>query len=746
MRTGKGTTARKELEQLADSVKRRFAAEKRVLSYDEYLDELLAHPWRHTRDAARYLRDCFDYYGTYEVERPWGPVRRFRLFDQEFVEKADGPRIYLVGHEDLQNAFYRALSNFSREGRANRLILLHGPNGSAKSTFADCIMRALEDYSTTEEGALYRFSWVFSRAAEERSIGFGSVGRGAPALESYAHLESDKISAKLPSELREHPLLLLPIEERRALVRRAYAEANLTESAPDWVWNGKLGRKNAAVSDAMLASYSGDLQRVLAHVQVERFYISRRYRTGAVTIGPQMSVDAGERQITADRSLQDLPAALSSVALYETHGELVDGECGVIEYSDLLKRPLDAWKYLLLAIEQGEVALTMSMLTVNAVLMASTNEIHLEAFRQHPEYNSFRARLLPLRAGYLLDYRRELQIYDSQIVPQLRQHVAPHATRVAALWAVLTRLLPSKIDHYDDPALGKIAADLTPMEKARLYAEGIIPGRLSTDQGKVLKAGLADVAHEFESLQIYEGLTGASPREIRTVLLDATQHPLHACLSPLAVFDHVEILCDRADYEFLQHKPEGGYHAHRDFLKQVRENWLDLLDGEVRSSTGLIEEARHEELFDRYITHVMLWLKGERYRDPHTGEYTDPDKGLLDRVEGVLDVKNPEEFRRNVINVIAAHAIDHPDSEIEHARMFPRYLEQLRESYFIEHRDRISTLLSDMLALLSESEQVRLTPDARTRAGEGLERFYAHGYCPKCARAALGELLRERYE
>ena len=30
----------------------------------------------------------------------------------------------------------------------------------------------------------------------------------------------------------------------------------------------------------------------------------------------------------------------------------------MIEFSDLLKRPLDAWKYLLLAIEKGEVALT----------------------------------------------------------------------------------------------------------------------------------------------------------------------------------------------------------------------------------------------------------------------------------------------------------------------------------------------------------------------------------------------------
>jgi predicted Ser/Thr protein kinase len=784
-----------ELEQLSASVRTRFLAEKRVLSFDEYLAELLQHPFRHTRDAARYLRDCMDFYGTTTVERPWGPVRRFTLFDQELAgvdgdtNERSGIRARLVGNEDLQNAFYRALSNFVREGRANRLVLLHGPNGSAKSTFAACLMRALEHYSSTMDGALYRFSWVFSRNAEERSIGFSSAsaaGRGA--LESFAHVDSDRISAKLGSELREHPLLLLPLAERRALLTRAYASHNLTEPPPDWLWNGQLGRKNAAVLDALLASFGGDLRRVLAHVQVERYYVSRRYRTGAVTIGPQMSVDAGERQITADRTLHELPAALSAVTLYETHGELVDGQGGVIEYSDLLKRPLDAWKYLLLAIEDGEVALNMSMLTVNAVLVASTNEQHLDAFRQHPEYNSFRARLLPLRVGYMLDYKREQEIYDTQIIPHLRQHVAPHATKVAALWSVLTRLLPSKVEHYDDPTLGKIAADLTPMEKARIYADGSVPQRLDADRSKLLRAGLAEIAHEFDTLAVYEGKTGASPREVRTLLLDAAQHPVHRCLSPLGVIDMIKLLCEHADYEFLQHKPDNGYHAHRDFLKQVRDAWLDELDAEVRNSTGLVEESQYRELFDKYVTHVSLWVKGERYRDPITGEAIDPDQTLLKRVEKILDARAPEEFRRNLISMIAAFAIDHPGAPIDNSLIFGRYLERMRSAYFEEHRGQIAGMIRDMIAALADDsvradaaargvdettalpvpaalplvngsaeiprprhtrsdppQAAGLDPEALAQARAALARLKTNGYCELCARASLGELLEERY-
>src|ERR1700754_4545638 len=128
-------TSSNELDALQNSVRERFQAEKRVLSYEEYLDEFFAHPFRHTRDAARYVRDCFDFFGSYELLSPLGKRRRFRLFDQEFVDgsREGNGRYRLLGHEDVQETFYRTLSNFVREGRANRLVLLHGPNGSAKS-------------------------------------------------------------------------------------------------------------------------------------------------------------------------------------------------------------------------------------------------------------------------------------------------------------------------------------------------------------------------------------------------------------------------------------------------------------------------------------------------------------------------------------------------------------------------------------------------------------------------------------
>jgi serine protein kinase len=738
-----------ELERIGTRVRERFEAEKRVLSFSEYLDEFAAHPFRHTRDAARYLRDCFDHYGSYEVDRPWGKLTRYRLFDLEF-ERDEGltPSDFLVGHEAIQQAFHRALENFAREGRANRLLLLHGPNGSAKSTFASCLMRALEHYSKTDDGALYRFSWVFPRGTDGKTIGFGSRDDGPRPGETYAHLAEGRLDVKMRSPIREHPLLLVPLHERTALVQRAYAGLGIADAPPSWIARGQLGQKNRQIYEALLTAYRGDLARVLAHVQVERYTISRRYRTGAVTIGPQMAVDASERQITADTSMSALPASLASLTLFEPYGELVDASGGLIEYSDLLKRPLDAWKYLLLAIETGEVSLSLSTLPINAVMMASSNELHLNAFKEHPDYHSFRGRIQLIRVPYLRDYRQEQAIYDAQIAAQVRVHVAPHAMYVAALWAVLSRLRRPSAEHFSERALGQLAEDLTPMEKAELYADAITPKRMGADETLRLKNGIAEVLAEAEQGAIYEGLTGASPREMRTLLLDAAQHPNFSCLSPLAVLTAIKALVRGGDYGFLRESPQAGYQDHMGFIEQVRERWLDRVDREFRDSTGLVEEARYSELFDRYITHVSHGIKNERVYNRVTGANEEPDREMMASVEKTLGVtSNAEGFRRGLINAIAGYAIDHPGNKIEYSEVFPRHVERLKEAYFADRRKQLQEIGEDILRIIAKEERVTINPERSALAHRAFDRLCErYGYQADSVRDALGELLSRRYK
>lgn len=750
------------LRDASSAIQQRFAEEKRVLSFDEYLELLAAKPAVHTRDAARYLRDCFDHFGSYEVKRPWAKLRRFGLFDAgldpahtDAGDDRNAKRDYLVGNEEIQERVYRILSNFAREGRSSRLILLHGPNGSAKSTFAACLMRGLERYSLTDEGALYRFSWVFPRGRDSKTIGFGPNDKGGP-LASFAHLPDQHIESRLVSELREHPLLLLPIEERRRVISSVLERTpahEKSEPTPDWIWSGQLGHKNRQVFEALLTNYRGDLSKVLAHVQVERYAISRRYRVGAVTIGPQMAVDARERQISADRSLGSLPASLSALSLYESVGELVDGAGGVIEFSDLLKRPLDAWKYLLLAIETGEAALELTNLPVNSVMVASANDVHLNAFREHHEYNSFRGRIVFVRVPYLIDYQQEKTIYDAQIVPQVRKHTAPHATYVASLWAVLTRLRRSQAERYTHDALGNIAADLTPMEKAELYADGRIPERMSPEQTRDLSAGIGDIRREFDSIHPYEGSSGASARELRTLLLDAAQDEKFACFSASAVLRHLELLCQGGDYDFLKEAPDRGFHDARGFLPQVTARWLAKADDEFRTATGLVEDIQYRELFDRYITHVSDWLKKEKVLNKVTGKYDEPDAELMASIEKMLDISDErrDDFRKNLISLVAAHAIDNPGSKPDFTRLFPQHIHKFQQTFFAERSKQLGTIANDALAELmvakgAPEKAAAIDPERVAAARSTIERMKKQfGYCDLCVRETLDVLLREKY-
>lgn len=743
--------AHETLARIGEATRARFTAERRVLSFAEFLEAARTAPYQHTRDASRYLRDCFDHYGTTLVRRSGGrEIMRHRLFDLPFIEEGRA-RDALVGQEEIQGAFYRAISNFVREGRINRLILLHGPNGSAKSTFVNCMMRALEHYSGTDPGALYYFSWIFPRGKDGRALGFGSSDDTTyKSIDTYAHLPDAAIDLRLDSELRESPLLLLPLEERRAFLEAAYtAAAESGERPPRTILDGELGAKNRKIFDALMTAYRGDLARVLAHVRVERLTFSQRYRRGAVTIGPQMAVDATERQITMDRSLAALPASLSSVALYETHGELVEATHGILEFSDLLKRPLDAWRYLLLAVEEGEVALQTSVLPLNLVFVGTSNDIHLKAFREHHEYRSFRGRLSLIRVPYLVDYRAEQSIYDAQIVPQLRGQRTPHATYVAALWAVLTRLRKPRAESYTAPShdkkLGAIAATLSPVEKAELYADGKVPDRFSNEEAAELRAHIEDVRHETDAWPSCEGSSGASPREVRTLMLDAAQDPQHDGLSPLAVLARIKDLCESADYDFLHEGVDGGYHDHRGFIEIVRQRWLDRVDDELRQATGLVEESQYLELFDRYVTSVSYWLKKEKVPNPHTGKDEDPDTRFMEGVEQMLGVvRNHDSFRKDLISGVAAYAIDHPGDKVVYARVFPRYIQQLREASWASRKKQLAEIIEDVLRVAASQP----VPDAerQRRARTTLEKMTAtFGYPARGARDVLAELLARRY-
>ncbi len=151
-----------------------------------------------------------------------------------------------------------------------------------------------------------------------------------------------------------------------------------------------------------------------------------------------MHVDAQYHQLTYNRSMGALPASLQAINLFALSGDLIEGNRGIIEFSDLLKRPVDTFKYLLTACETGSVNVGSSIAYLDAVMLGSTNEIQLDAFKEFPDFISFKARIELIRVPYLLSVSAEEQIYASHLDQFAgEKHIAPHVAWTVALWAVL---------------------------------------------------------------------------------------------------------------------------------------------------------------------------------------------------------------------------------------------------------------------------------------------------------------------
>ena len=200
-------SANEILGNIDQSIRKEFESNKRILSFDEYLSLIVENPGHQLRGAAKYMLDMMDFFGREPASTPaqqdGTPVlERFKVFDRVW----DGLGRKVVGQEHVQNQIYRALKTFSRQGLSSKLLLLHGPNGSAKTSVIHAIMGGMEAYSNEAPGALYSFSWIFPvERYTKGSIGLNAGVHGPNAknygeasLQSYAKLPETEIAAKNP--------------------------------------------------------------------------------------------------------------------------------------------------------------------------------------------------------------------------------------------------------------------------------------------------------------------------------------------------------------------------------------------------------------------------------------------------------------------------------------------------------------------------------------------------------------------
>ena len=125
-------------------------------SFEDYLKLVQENP-RVTRNAFQRIYDMILSHGVEEYIEHKKKITRYRFFRDD---KHDG-RDAVYGIDQSLNHLVDIFKSASRNyGTERRVILLHGPVGSAKSTIVRLLKKGLEEYSRTPEGAMYTFAWT----------------------------------------------------------------------------------------------------------------------------------------------------------------------------------------------------------------------------------------------------------------------------------------------------------------------------------------------------------------------------------------------------------------------------------------------------------------------------------------------------------------------------------------------------------------------------------------------------------
>src|SRR5262245_2241237 len=358
-------------------------------TFGEFLRTVVPGNAKHlARSSHEYLWDMLGWFGRNSPPANGESAGTRELFKRELFG-IDEPLSRVVD-------YFKAAAAGSDVGR--RLLLLLGPPSGGKSTMAILLKRGLEEYSHTDDGAMYAL-------------------QGSP--------------------MHESPLNLIP-SSLRADFRETYGVEIRGELSP-WA------------RDRLEREFEGDFLRM----PVERVFLSEASRVGVGTYAPHDPT-------TAD--LADLVGSvdLSKVAQFGDEGDprawswsgaVYAASRGVLEMIEILKVKRE-FLYLLLTLtqEKNVKVSRFPLIYLDETILAHTNLAEFHKFLQEKENEALLDRMVIVKVPYTLSYVEESRIYNKLVsaAPSFRDvHLDPHALRVAAVFAVLTRLVKSEREGLD---------------------------------------------------------------------------------------------------------------------------------------------------------------------------------------------------------------------------------------------------------------------------------------------------------
>jgi len=576
-------------------------------SFADYLDLLRNDP-RIGRSAFQRVYDMIVSFGSTRYRENKIDRVHYHFFD----DPIDNGKDAVFGLDDslthLVDIFKAAARRYGTE---RRVLLLHGPVGSAKSTIVRMLKKGLEHYSATPEGALYTYTWHLP--------------------EDMVH---DPLTKEMPCPMHEDPIHLVPLASRASLldeINRDLAETDRVAS------EGDLCPACRYVFRDLMTRYEGDLAKTLEHITVRRLMLSEQDRVGIGTFQPKDEKNQDSTELTGDINFRKIAeyGSDSDPRAFNFDGEFNIANRGIIEFIEVLKLDV-AFLYDLLGASQEHriKPKKFPQTDIDEVIIGHTNEPEYKRLQSNEFMEALRDRTVKIDVPYITKLSDEIHIYEKDYgaTKVHGKHLAPHTLEVAAMWAILTRLAEPK------------KAKLSVVQKLKLYTGKSLPGYTEEN------------VRELRKEAPREGMEGISPRYIQDKISNALVKEDHqGCINPFMVLNELEH--GLSHHSLISSDEQRKRYV--ELMAVVKEEYEDLVKSDVQraisADTDLIAQ-----LCVNYIDNVKAYTQKEKVKNRYTGQDDEPDERLMRSIEEKIDIPDSrkDDFRTEIMNYIGALAIE----------------------------------------------------------------------------------------
>ncbi|MFO1377039.1 MAG: hypothetical protein U1F14_08545, partial [Steroidobacteraceae bacterium] len=455
------------------------------------------------------------------------------------------------------------------------------------------------------------------------------------------------------SPMHESPLNLVP-PSLRAAFRDTYGVEVQGELSP-WA------------RERLENEFDGDYLRV----PVERIFLSEASRVGIGTYAPHdpTTADIADLVGSVDLSKVTEVGDEGNPRAWSWSGAVYAASRGLLEMIEILKVKRE-FLYLLLTLtqEKNVKVSRFPLIHLDETILAHTNLAEFHKFLQEKENEALLDRMVIIKVPYALCYRDEARIYQKLVsgAPAFRAvHLDPHVLKLAAVFAILTRLAKPEKEGLD---LGK---------KLRMYAGETVEGFPESETARV-RAEAPD-----------ESLAGVSPRFVVNAISNAiTRSDARSLTSMellLALKDAIETDA-RMDAKQKKQWIDHLVVARKDFYNR----WVKE---DVHRALFASFEQEAQQLLEKYLDEVEASLDQREVKDPITGETRPADERFLRAVEEKIKVSDSgkQSFRQEVVRkAMVAFKAGEKFRLSSHARM----REAIEQYLFSERRDVLRLVTS----------------------------------------------------